>query len=138
MKKKVSSFLVNFGASVFYLWIIIKVCGFAISYFEVELPTLCVNENIIEVISPNEKLIAKYGSSDCGAFSSTESGVLIENVETGEVYRGLLGIRGTPNDFRIEWDTNKRLIFHNVPIDKLIWFNQKYGSGVSLVIKNDG
>ncbi|WP_028111725.1 hypothetical protein [Ferrimonas kyonanensis] len=137
MKKIISRFLVNFGATIFYLWLTVKVCGLAISYFEVDFPDLCEHEEIDEVISPNGKLIAKYGSSDCGAFSSTESGVLIENIETGEVYRGLLGIRGTPNEFRIEWETNKRLIFHNVPIDKLIWFNQKYESGVSLVIEND-
>ncbi|USD36808.1 hypothetical protein [Ferrimonas sp. SCSIO 43195] len=137
MKKIISRFLVNFGAAIFYLWLTIKVCGLAISYLEVDLPDLCVYEEINKVISPNGKLIAKYGSSDCGAFSSTESGVLIENIETGEVYRGLLGIRDTPNEFRIEWESNKRLVFHNVPIDKLIWFNQKYESGVSLVIEND-
>lgn len=100
------------------------------------LPSFCEYIHVAEFKSPEGNKIAKLGYSNCGGTTNWQSGISILDVDSGEVYRGLFGLDGKPNDLKVHWENNYTLVISNFPLENLLWFNQKYESGVKLKPKN--
>lgn len=124
----------NLGATVFFIWFGFKVIGYGMDLLNVEVPSMCNYTDVAEFSSPNGKKIAKLGYSDCGATTNWQTSINIIDVETGREFNGFFGLDGKPENLKVVWKSDIELTFSDFPIEKLIWFNQDYMSGVKVKI----
>lgn len=128
--KKVSNLIWNAGATLFFMWVVFKAIGWVAD--TVGVPSLCQYTHVAEFNSPDGNKIAKLGYSDCGATTNWQSGIIIIDVGSGKEYRGMFGLDGKPDDLKVHWENKYTLVISNFPLEDLLWFNQKYVSGVKL------
>ena len=132
--KTIKNIIWNTGATIFFIWLAFKAIGLAADVAGV--PSLCEYTHVAEFKSPEGNKIAKLGDSDCGATTNWQSGINILDVESVEEYRGMFGLDGKPDDLKIHWENKYTLVISNFPLENLLWFNQKYESGVKLKLTN--
>ncbi|HFC9210928.1 TPA: hypothetical protein AB5F35_003381 [Vibrio cholerae] len=133
---KVKKAVWNLGAVVFFVWFGFKIIGYGMDLLGIEGPSICSYTEVAEFSSPNGKKIAKLGYSDCGATTNWQTGVNIVDVDTGKEFNGIFGLDGKPESLKVVWESDTKLTFSNFPVDKLLWFNQKYSSGVKVTIED--
>lgn len=131
---KVKKAVWNLGAILFFVWLGFKSIGYGMDFLGIEGPSICSYTEVAEFFSPNGKKIAKLGYSDCGATTNWQTGVNIVDVDTEKVFNGIFGLDGKPESLKVVWESDTKLTFSNFPVDKLLWFNQKYSSGVKVTI----
>lgn len=132
--EKVKKAVWNLGAILFFIWFGFKAIGYGMDILGVKVPSLCTYSEVAEFASPDGKKIAKLGYSDCGATTNWQTGVNIVDVESGNEYRGFFGLDGKPENLKVIWTSDIELTFSDFPLDKLLWFNQDYMSGVKVKI----
>ena len=131
IKKKVW----NLGAILFFIWFGFKAIGYGMDLLNVEVPSICNNTDVAEYLSPNGKKIATLGYADCGATTNWQTGINIIDVESGEVYRGLFGLDGKPENLKVVWKSNTKLEVSNFPVKKLLWFKNNNFAGAWIEIE---
>ena len=119
----------NLGAISFFIWFGFKAIGFGMDLLNVEVPSICKNTDVAEFSSPNGKKIAKLSYSDCGATTNWQSGINIVDVKSGKEYRGLFGLNGKPNNLKVVWTSNTKIVVSNFSIENLQWFNHDNFAG---------
>jgi hypothetical protein len=132
--EKVKKAIWNLGAVLFFVWFGFKTIGYGMDLFGIEGPSICSYTEVAEFSSPNGKKIAKLGYSDCGATTNWQTGVNIVDIDTGKEFKGFFGLDGKPESLEVLWESDKKLTFSNFPLEKLLWFNQDYFSGVKVTI----
>jgi len=125
----------NLGAILFFIWFGFKAIGYGMDILGVEGPSLCSYTDVAEFASPNGKKIAMLGYSDCGATTNWQTGVNIVDVKSGKEYNGFFGLDGKPENLKVLWTSDIELTFSDFPVDKLLWFNQDYMSGVKVKVE---
>lgn len=125
----------NFGALCFFVWFGFKVIGFGMDLFEIDVPSICVNTDVANFTSPDGKKIAKPCYSDYGATTNWQTGITSVDVETGKEVSVFFGLDGKPEDLKVVWQSGIQLTLSHFPIEKLLWFNQYYSSGVKVTIE---
>jgi len=133
--RKVRKSVWNLGATFFFIWFGFKCLGYGMDLLRIEGPSLCSHTNVAEFISPNGKKIAKLGYSECGATTNWQTGIIIVDVESGKEYTGFFGLDGKPDNLHVAWTSDTELTFSHFPVEKLLWFNQDYMSGVIVKIE---
>lgn len=132
---KVKKSVWNLGAILFFIWFGFKAIGYGMDILGIKSPSLCLYTEVSEFASPNGKKIAKLGYSDCGATTNWQTGVSIVDVESGKEYNGFFGLDGKPESLKVVWTSEIELTFSDFPLDKLLWFNQDYMSGVKVKVE---
>lgn len=132
---KIRVVLWNLGAIIFFVWLFYKSLGLVLELSGIEPLQICNNTEVAEFLSPNGKKLAKLGHADCGATTNFSTGIRIIDLESGRVYRGIFGIEGLPENLTVEWRSNTHLVISNFHVDRLEFFNQKYLSGVKVVLE---
>ena len=132
---KVKKSVWNLGAILFFIWFGFKAIGYGMDILGVAGPSFCSYTDVAEFASPNGKKIAKLGYSDCGATTNWQTGVSIVDVTSGKEYNGFFGLDGKPENLKVLWTLDIELTFSDFPIDKLLWFNQDYMSGVKVKVE---
>lgn len=133
--EKVKKSVWNLGAILFFIWFGFKAIGYGMDILGVEGPSLCSYTEVAEFSSPNGNKIAKLGYSDCGATTNWQTGVNIVDMESGKEYNGFFGLDGKPENLTVVWTSDIELTFSDFPLDKLLWFNQDYMSGVKVKVE---
>lgn len=131
---KVKKAVWNLGAILFFVWLGFKSIGYGMDFLGIEGLSICSYTEVAEFSSPNGKKIAKLGYSDCGAITNWQTGVNIVDVDTEKEFNGIFGLDGKPESLKVVWESDTKLTFSNFPVEKLLWFNQKYSSGVKVTI----
>lgn len=119
----------NLGAIIFFIWFGFKAIGYGMDLLNVEVPSICKHTDVAEFSSPNGKKIAKLGYSDCGATTNWQSGINIVDVKTGKIYGGLFGLDGKPDNLKVVWTSNTKVVVSNFSIENLLWFNNDNFAG---------
>ncbi|MBY0418609.1 MAG: hypothetical protein K2W88_11190, partial [Pararheinheimera sp.] len=109
-----------------------KAVGYGMDLFDSEGLSLCTYTHVGEFSSPDGKKIATLGYSDCGATTNWQTGVNIVDVDTGKEFQGLFGLDGKPEGLNLVWESDNKLTLSNFPVEKLLWFNQDYSSGIRI------
>lgn len=100
-------------------------------------PPLCVYDHVAEFKSPKGNKVAKLGYSDCGAITKSRLNITIFDVESGNEYGGMFGLSGMHDELNIHWENERTLVVSHFPLKDLLWFNQKYESGVNIKLANE-
>ncbi|MDC2890535.1 hypothetical protein [Psychrosphaera algicola] len=50
-------------------------------------------------------------------------------MKTGKVYRGLFGLDGKPDNLKVVWTSNTKVVVSNFSIENLLWFNNDNFAG---------
>ncbi len=135
LRKNIKKDIWNIGAFMFFTWLSFKFIGYGMDFFDVQLPSICNNTEVAEFTSPNGKKIARLGYADCGATTNWQSGINIVDVKTGKVFRGLFGLDGKPENLKVYWQSNTKLIVANFPIENLLRFNNDNFAGAWIELR---
>lgn len=135
--EKVKKSVWNLGAILFFIWFGFKVMWYGMDILGVEGLSLCSYTEVAEFSSPNGNKIAKLGYSDCGATTNWQTGVTIVDVASGKEYNGFFGLDGKPENLKVVWTSDIELTFSDFSLDRLLWFNQDYMSGVKVKVEAD-
>jgi len=88
-----------------------------------------------ELESPDKTRIASLLNSDCGAFTTSSSGINILNRQDGKTHRGVFGVAGQQNALKVQWTENRALTVSNFSIEDLRVLRLENDSGVKVVVK---
>ena len=95
---------------------------------------LCKTTVLQELESPNQSLVARLTSTDCGGTTGWSSGVSVFDKQTRTTHRGLLLLEGIPDSYRIQWTDSSTLLASGFQARDVQALRQSKDAGVRVIL----